>query len=300
MTLEVIIVSFNTAGLLNNCLKSLFDKLKKENLQKNTKVTVVDNASIDNSLSIVKKNFPQVNIIANKTNSGFASANNQAIRKSSAEYILLLNSDTIVLENSLSLLIKEISINKKVIAVGPRLLNKDGSIQQSFGFSPTFFRIFSWMLFIDDLPVFKNIIHPYHAQGSYWYKTKREVDWVSGAVILFKREIIKKIGLLDEKIFMYGEEVEWCYRIRKNKGLIIYFPDAQITHLGGGSQIIPGSNIIKEFESIIYFYQKHNKDFLIIVRYLLKIGALLRLILFGIIGFNPAKITLYAKAYKLA
>lgn len=300
MQLEIVIVSFNTSNLLKNCLQSLFKCLSEEKLNSSTIVTVVDNNSSDDSLSIVKKFFPQVKIIANSQNVGFAKANNQAISTSKSEYILLLNSDTIVHKNALTLLLNYLNENSKVSVVGPKLLNLDGSLQQSFGFSPTLTKVFFWMFFLDDIPLISHLIKPYHAQGKNWYQNITQVDWVSGAVLMFRTEIRKSVGFMDEKIFMYGEEVEWCYRIIKQGGKIVFIPQAQITHLGGGSQKIPGSNIIREFESIIYFYKKYFPDYLIFARILLKCGALLRLILFGIIGFDSSKIALYAKAFEMA
>lgn len=300
MKLEVVIVSYNTSSLLKDCLKSLIDCLQKENLFKNTKVSVVDNASSDNSIAMVKKYFPFVCLTENKTNVGFAAANNQAIRKSSAEYIFLLNSDTIVLPNAVSCLLDEIGKNEKIWAVGPKLLNSDRSLQQSFGYSPTFFRVFCWMLFLDDIPILSRLIRPYQASRKEWYQTYHEVDWVTGAALLFRNKITKKVGFLDEKIFMYGEEVEWCHRIRKMGGKIIFLPSSRIIHKTGGSQKAPGTGIIREFQSIVYFYQKYRSILVLPVRILLKIGALLRLILFGIIRQDSPKITLYAKAFQVA
>lgn len=300
MQLEIIIVSFNTSSLLKNCLQSLFKCLGDEKLNSSTNVTVIDNNSSDDSLTQVKKFFPQVKIIANKQNVGFAKANNQAISASKSDFILLLNSDTLVHKNAVSILLNYLKDNSKVSVVGPKLLNLDGSLQQSFGFSPTLGKVFFWLFFLDDIPLISQLIKPYHAQAKNWYQNITEVDWVSGAVLMFRTEIRKSVGLLDEKIFMYGEEVEWCYRIIKQGGKIVFTPHAQITHLGGGSQKIPGSNITREFESINYFYKKYYPQYLIFVRLLLKCGALLRLFLFGIIGNDSSKIALYAKAFKMA
>ena len=300
MTLEVVIVSFNTRQILKNCLKSLFENLSKENLTAKTRVTVVDNNSKDGTVAMLKEDFPGVKIIANKNNLGFAAANNQAITVSTAEYIFLLNSDTIVCPQSISKLLLEIGKSKTTKVVGPKLLNVNGTLQQSFGFTPTFFKVANWMLFFDDLPFLDSFIRPYHASQSRWYQARHEVDWVSGAALLFKRDIIKTAGLLDEKIFMYGEEVEWCYRVRRIGGKIVFSPSSEIIHLGGGSQKGPGTSIIREFQSINYFYRKYFPEHILSVRLLLKIGALLRLILFGIIKADPSKIDLYAKAFKVA
>lgn len=298
--LEVIIVSYNTKDLLKNCLDSLFKCLISENLVLKSMVTVVDNASTDNSVLMVRNSFPRVKIIENKINYGFAKANNLAVKISKAEFIFLLNSDTVVHKFALTNLLKVINEDKKIQAIGPKLLNFDGTLQQSMGFSPTFVNLLNWMFFIDDLPFISGFLHPYHLQGKKWYKNQSEIDWISGAALLFRRKITDKIGRLDEEIFMYGEEVEWCYRIKLSGGKIVYLPDAQITHLGGGSQKVPGNSIIREYDSINYFYRKYFRPLILPVRLILKIGALLRLILFGIIGRDSSRISLYAKAFKVA
>ena len=300
MLLEIIIVSFNTEELLKNCLKSLTNCLIKEKLEEKTQITVVDNNSQDNSIKMVRTLFPEVKIIANRNNTGFAKANNQAIRESKAEFIFLLNSDTVVHNNAVSELLKSLREGKSAMAAGPKLINPDGSLQQSFGFAPDFFKVLFWMFFLDDIPFLTKIIKPYHASRKEWYASSHKVDWVTGAALIFKKDVVTKVGLLDENIFMYGEEVEWCYRIRKTGGEIIFNPDATIMHLGGGSQKDKGNSIIREFASIVYFYEKHRKTLLFPIRLVLKIGALLRLILFGIIGGKSSKISLYAKAFKMA
>ena len=154
------------------------------------------------------------------------------------------------------------------------------------------------MFFLDDLPVISKFVRPYHASRREWYQDQHEVGWVKGAALLFRRDAVKSAGLLDEKIFMYGEEVEWCFRITERGGKIIFDPQSEITHIGGGSQKGPESAIIGEYRFIIYFFRKYHPGQFTQVRFLLKCGALLRLILFGIIGRFP-EASIYAKALKM-
>src|SRR3989338_705063 len=296
--LEVVVINYNTAFLLKNCLNSLYSAIKNEGLTYHTKVTVVDNDSKDQSVATIKKYFPQVNLFINKKNLGFAKANNLAIKKSKAEFIFLLNSDTLIGTNVLSGLINQMKSDSRIAVVGPKLLNPDQSLQQSAGFTPYLSKIFFWMFFLDDLPFLSKLIKPYHARHAFFYRQVQEVDWVSGAALLFRRKIADLSGLLDENIFMYGEEVEWCFRIRRANFLIYYYPQAEVIHFKGGSAESPGTAIVEEFKSVIYFYQKHFPRLLSPVRLLLKTGALLRLILFGIIGRFPV-LKLYAQAIKV-
>jgi len=164
-------------------------------------------------------------------------------------------------------------------------LNKDRSIQQSAGFSPHLLQVFWWMTFIDDLPG-GTVLEPYHVDHESFYKKDQEVGWVTAAAILVPKAVIAKVGAFDEKIFMYGEEVEWCYRIKKAGYKVYFSPSTQIVHIGRGSSgKISQNAIIGEYRGIIYFYQKHkDKVSLQITRVLLKIGALARILIFGATG----------------
>src|SRR3989344_7200678 len=319
MELSVIIVNWNTKKLLEACLESIYKYTKNSrslagarddekggsersfaNAQDdgeweqddegvkgiNFEVIVVDNGSTDSSQEMMKKKFPQVKLVSNKQNLGFTKANNQGIKIAKGKYILLLNSDTYLIENSFKqLLDKARSMGENLGALGPLLLNEDRSIQQSVGFFPHLPQVFWWMTFIDDLPG-GQLLKPYHVDHDSFYQKEREVDWVTAAAILVPQKVVKEVGLLDEKIFMYGEEVEWCHRIKK-AGFKAYFsPITKIVHIGrGSSQKIPTSAFIGEYKAILYFYQKYKGKFsLQIARSLLKIGALIRIVVFSLLG----------------
>ncbi len=300
MTVSVIIVSYNTKTLLINCLKSLFISLRKFTGEGGCEVIVVDNGSSDNSLDEVKKYYPEVRLIINSDNLGFARANNQGIKIARGEYILLLNSDTEVDYNTLYNLYKYIDENDQVGVIGNKLVGRDGQIQPSAGFFPSLGKVFFWMTFIDDLPYLNKLIKPYHVETKSFYKSSKFVDWVTAACMMVRKEAINKAGLLDEKIFMYGEEMEWCYRIKKAGYIVVYNSESETLHLKGASGSGEDAGIIEEFKALNYFYNKHKPFWQeLILRGLLKFGALLRLVLFGIIGKYPKRIILYAKAYHL-
>src|SRR3989344_8797060 len=203
MDLSVIIVNWNTKKLLEDCLKSIYKFTKEISFE----VIVVDNGSKDGSQALVKEKFPQVKLILNKSNLGFTKANNQGIEVAKGKYILLLNSDTYLIENSLKKIITRAQKFKNLGALGSQLLNEDKSIQQSVGFFPNLPQVFLWMTFIDDL-VGGQYLKPYHVDHDAFYKKDREVDWGTAAAVLVPRTVIKKVGKLDENIFMYGEETE--------------------------------------------------------------------------------------------
>ncbi|OGD84767.1 hypothetical protein A2696_00365, partial [Candidatus Curtissbacteria bacterium RIFCSPHIGHO2_01_FULL_41_13] len=279
--LSVIIVSWNTNKLLEDCLSSVYRFTKDVSFE----VIVVDNGSQDKSADMVRQKFPQVKLIPNRDNLGFTKANNQGIKIAKGKYILLLNSDTYLIENSFSKLIKKAKTLQSLGVLAPQLLSQDRTIQQSAGFFPHLPQVFWWMTFIDDLPG-GQFLRPYHVDHDSFYNKDQNVDWVTAAAILVPTVVINKVGGLDEKIFMYGEEVEWCYRIKK-AGFEIYFtPATKIIHIGrGSSNQIPTSAFIGEYKAVIYFYQKHKGRFsLQMARFFLKIGALLRIAVFSILG----------------
>ncbi|MEK7581074.1 MAG: glycosyltransferase family 2 protein [Patescibacteria group bacterium] len=296
MDVTVIIVNWNTKKLLQDCLESIYKFTKGISFE----VIVVDNASEDGSQTMVRQKFPQVKLIQNKNNAGFATANNQGIREAKGKYIFLLNSDAYLIENSLKKLLEIGDSNKNLGVLCPLLLNEDKSIQQSVGFSPNLWRVFLWMTFIDDLP-FGYLLKPFHVDHDAFYKNSQEIDWASGAAILIPKTVIKKAGLLDEKIFMYGEDVEWCYRI-KVSGFSNYFsPKTKIIHIGRGSSgKIAKNAFLGEYIGLIYFYKKHRGVIsLQLLLVFLKIGALARIFIFSILGRKElAKV--YEEAFKVA
>lgn len=300
MTVTVIIVNFNTKSLLINCLNSLFISLKKFIDKNEYEVIVVDNGSSDNSIEAVGKYYPAVRLIRNSDNLGFAKANNQGIRIARGKYILLLNSDTEVDYDTLYNLYKYIEENKQVGVVGCKLVGRDGQIQPSAGFFPSLGKVFFWMTFIDDLPYLNHLIKPYHVETKSFYESSKDVDWVTAACIMVRKEAIDNAGILDEKIFMYGEEMEWCYRIKKAGYAVAYTSEAETLHLKGASGSGENAGIIEEFKALSYFYNKHKPFWQhLVLSSILRFGALLRLVLFGIIGKYPKRIMLYAKAFQV-
>lgn len=298
MKLSIVIISYNTRRLLEKCLVSIYNFLSQSKFK--YEVIVVDNASSDSSQVMVKSKFPQVTLIENKKNLGFAIANNQGIKMAKGEYILLLNSDTEVKENAIEVLVKEAGKDKNIGVVGPKLVNPDGSYQPSVGYFPTIFKIALWMMFIDDIPIISKIIKPYHAERSSFYKKRQDVDWVSGACMLVKARALKKSGLFDEKIFMYGDEVELCFRIKESGYLILYTPEGAILHHKGASGEGKHAGVLEEFKFLYFFYKKYYPIWqFYLLRFLLYFGALLRWLLFGIILRQKRRAYLYAKFLKM-
>lgn len=293
--LSVIIVNWNTKKLLEDCLRSVYRFTKGISFE----VIVVDNGSEDGSPEIVSKKFPKTKLIENSDNLGFTKANNQGIKAAIGEYVLLLNSDTYLIENSFKKLVVKARSLKNLGALAPLLLNVDKSTQQSVGFFPSLPQVFWWMSLIDDLPG-GTFLNPYHVDHDSFYKHEGEVDWITGAAFMLPKKVVDQVGGLDEKIFMYGEDVEWSYRIKK-AGFKIYFsPTTKIVHIARGSSgKISKNAILGEYSGVVYFYQKHKRVLsLQIVRFLLKMGALARFIIFSLLGRRETA-KYYAEALKV-
>jgi len=220
--LSIIIVSYNTTQELEACLRSVFESVGKFNFE----VIVVDNKSLDNSVSMTIKNFPEVILIENKENYGFAKAVNQGLKIAKGNYFLLLNPDTKVVNNAIEKLVDFAKKQQNLGAVGSKLLNPDGSPQAS----------------CYNLPSVKNAVLEYWfgKKGSYekYLPNLQEpvkVEAVVGAVMLIPRSSIEKIGFFDEKYFMYFEDLDWCRRA-KSKGLkIFWYPHVNFIHEHGSS-----------------------------------------------------------------
>ena len=301
MDLSIIIVSFNTKNLLVSCVKSILKYTKEINFE----IIVVDNGSKDGSAEATKE--LGATVIKNNTNLGFATANNQGFKISNGRYVLFLNSDTEIHDNVLGEIVHWMDITPKVGIATCGLKNKDGSLQATGGYFPTLPRVFSWMT-IQDLPFVDSLIkpfHPYHSKslffkGDNFYKTKKELDWVTGAFLLTRHETLEKAGGWDESFFMYVEEVDLCFRVKKLGYKVWFMPEWSITHLGGASSKNREFSLVSEYQGLKKFYKKHFPAWQHpILRIMLKIGALGRMILFGILeGSKSVKI--YAKVFRSA
>ena len=296
MFLSIIIVSYNTKDLVKNCLQTVFGS----NINFPFEVIVVDNNSGDGTVEMINEEFKEVKLIVNSKNLGYGRANNQGMKLAKGKYILLLNSDTEIINDVITKMVEWLEKRSEVGAVGCQLLYKNGKVQQSAGFIPKLSKIFYWATFLDDLPILRDIIKPYHVSDINFYKKEHEVGWVTGAFFLLRKEIFEKLGGFDEKIFMYTEEIEWCMKIKKAGWKIFYTPKTSVYHLKSASPRNLNENaIIFEYKGLIYLFSKYKPKWeMIFLPSILRLGAFLRRLRFSIIG-DKQKAELYAKAFKL-
>jgi len=230
MDLSIIIVTWNSEKYIRNCLDSIL--LSTGDLQ--YEIILVDNGSADQTVRSVEELYPQVNLIPNRKNAGYARANNQGIEESAGEYILLLNPDTEVLENALISMLQFSEENTRVGALGPRLLNPDKTIQPSCREFPTYAALiweFSGLSRI--FP--KSKIFSRWRMGYFKFNQKREVDQPMGSCLLLRRATLQDMGIFDENFPMFFNDVDLCYRIKQAGWKIYYYPDAQVLHHKGAS-----------------------------------------------------------------
>ena len=281
MKLSIIIVSWNVKKVLIDCLGSIEENPASEPFE----VIVVDNASSDGTVESLRNKFPEVVVIANSQNLGFAAANNQGIEKSQGEYILLLNPDTIVHSGSLDVLIEFMDENKDVGICGPQLLNQDGTIQSSVRCFPTFRGALYRHTVIRYLGLFKNEYKKW-LMKNFDHKTKMDVDQVMGAALMIRQSIIEDIGVMDEQFFMYYEEVDLCFRIKQAGWRVVFMPEVVITHLGSQSSgQIPVKKQMMAITSLLKFFRKHRgKSITIVFNCIFKPAIILRVICDLIVG----------------
>ena len=229
MDLSIIIINWNTRVMLGECLRSVL----KHSPNCTHEIIVVDNASTDGSQDLVRQEYPTVILIENAKNLGFAAANNKAILQSNGEHFLLLNSDTIVHTDVLQKSLDYLTANSTVGAMGCRVLNQDGSLQHSTSQFPTFLNLFIQTLALDrvpHIPFFRR-----YRMLDWQRKEAGTVETISGCFMMVRRICVNTTGLLDEHFFFFGEETDWCKRMRENGWEVHFAPVGEITHFGGGS-----------------------------------------------------------------
>lgn len=230
--ISIIIVNFNSFSYLSESLRSLFES---DFPQTNIEIIVIDNASTDNSVINFKRNFPKIRLIENKINIGFAKANNQGIHKSQGKYILLLNPDTLIPKETIRTLYNFMRENIKVGIVTCKVEMPDGKLDDAChrGF-PTPWNAFCQFSGISN--IFKNslFLNGYHL-GYINMEKVHEIDSCTGAFMFVRKRAGEDVNWFDEEYFWYGEDLDFCYRIKKNKWKIVYFPNVKIVHYKGVS-----------------------------------------------------------------
>ena len=278
LDLSVIIVSWNTQDLLRQCLESIFN----QKVLCRYEVWVVDNNSADDTVWMVQHRFPQAHLIVNEDNLGFGKAANMALEQAKGRYQLLLNPDTLTSSGVLDKLVNFMDARSAVGIAGAQLLDENHKVQSSCYAFPTLF-----LTLVEALLLFRlfpsNPLFGRYRMTHWSYDQEREVDWLAGACLILRRELIDQIGLLDERFFMYSEDTDLCYRAHQAGWGVRYYPSAQMIHMenrSAGQQ--PDQMKITWTESYVKFFAKHyGKRHAWVARALLGSGYALRLFLWS-------------------
>jgi GT2 family glycosyltransferase len=232
MDVSIIIVSWNGKELLRRCLRTLAERTKGVSYE----AFVVDNASSDGSAAMVAQEFPGVTLVANSRNTGFAAACNEGIRRASGEFILLLNPDTELRKDAITTLVAAMRARQEVGIAGPKMLNPDGTLQPSVRRFPTLASQIPILLKAHNVPRLR--VAPSLAKyfsDDMDYGTAQRVDQVMGAAFLIRGSVIRDLGMLDERYFIWFEEVDYCKRAAEKGIQTWYLPEASVVHHGGAS-----------------------------------------------------------------
>ncbi len=264
--LSIVIVSWNVRALLRRCLQSVLAEAKPgpgdgvfQLGDWKVEILVVDNASADGSIEMVRSQFPHVHLIANGENRGFTAANNQGLSRARGRYLLLLNPDTEVVGDALATMIRYVEANAEIGALGAKLLYPDGSIQSSRRRFPTLSTALVESTVVQEWWKDNRILHRYYMTDTGDDEIQR-VDWVVGACLLVRRQAYEQVGGLDEGFFMYSEELDWCRRIKAAGWEVVYLPTATVMHHEGKSseQVVPARHIYFQSSKVRYFRKHHG------------------------------------------
>jgi GT2 family glycosyltransferase len=250
---SIIIVNYNQFEILDNCLKSIYKYTKSVNFE----IIVVDNNSSEGDVEVVTKNYNSVIVIKNKTNNRYSLANNQGIEVAKGEFILLLNNDTLFIEDTLSELVKTIKLYNEPVLLGCKLLNSDLTHQQSVVDFDTISNLIGEYFFIYKLFPKSRLFNKFHLSITA-ENTFKEVDVIKGALIFGRTIDFRKLNGFDTRFFFFNEENEFCYRFKQLGGKIYYNPDTSIIHLGGSTtEKMVWFKIRNHSVSKIQYFQKY-------------------------------------------
>jgi len=275
---SIIIVNWNVTNIIKACLNSIFNSIHNS-FYKNSisiEVIVIDNNSSDENVKILKEIFPNIKLVINKTNKGFAKACNQGIKISRGRYLFLLNPDTLLYAGCLEAMVTFLNLKKDAGGITPHILNPDGSTQWLGRNLPTLGNTF--MVYFFSYKFYKTIM----GFLKRWKKLKVpfEVEGVSGAAMMIRRKVLDSIGLLDEELPMYAEDIDICYRIIKAGWRLYCLPNVSIIHIrGASSKIVPIKAKFNSYKAThAYFSKNHGELSALLIRLMISTSIVIRII----------------------
>ena len=241
---SVVVVTWNALPWIEHCLDSV----------RGQEVVVVDNGSTDGTVDFVREQFPDVRVVE-QDNRGMGGGNNTGMRAAGGRYFFLLNSDAWVVGDGLAKLVEFADNHPEAAVAGPRLVNTDGTLQRSVRGEPTVWRLATEYLFIRKLAPRSRLLNPLYV-GGFAHDEVFEADWLFGPALLVRREAADAVGLFDESFFMFSEEVDWMTRFRRAGWKVLFFPGAEVVHVGGASH--GGRMYVENLRGHLRWFDKHR------------------------------------------
>lgn len=306
MLISVILVSYNTAEMTIDALDTVY----ASKVDCDIEVVIIDNASVDHSVELIKQHYPNITLIENQDNVGFGRANNQALEVIQGDYVLLLNTDAFVAPDTIQKTVDYMENNPKCGLLGVRLIGSEGDLQPSCRFFPTPFNIFAQRLGLNRLLPSIRVVDNVDTD----HNQTQACDWVPGCYYLLRKAVVDTVGLFDPLYFLYSEEVDHCFAIKRAGWEVIYFADTNVVHIGGESAKSVGkiSSVSRQvphlqIESELLYFRKNHGLFgvwshiiLSNLADLIQFGKdLLRLKSFDVLGFSIKRIVSYWRVYFL-
>ena len=275
LLLSVIIVSYNTRGMTLECLETLEPALGGLAAE----IIVVDNGSSDGSVAAIRQANPGVRLLGNSVNAGFGAANNQGMQIAKGRFFLLLNSDAFPQPDAVNQLVNYLQAHPKAGVAGPRILNKDGSLQVSCYRFPSPLHAWQENLWLS------------RGYSDWAHDCVRDVEFVIGACLLVRREVFEQVGGFDETFFMYSEEADWQRRMADRGWTIAFVPDARVAHLGGASGASEKAAVTGHFFTSLDYYSRkhHGLAGLVSIRCAMIVGCLMRAVLWSVASLLPSR-----------
>ncbi len=289
MRVSVIIVTYNSANVIRACLASLAPDVQSGLLE----VVVVDNASADGTPDLVRREFPWARVVAGRDNVGYSKGVNVGIREARARYLFILNPDTVVKRGAVAKLLEYMDANPGVGIAGPKLVFEDGTVQLSCRRFYTFA-----VLVLRRTPLGKLFKNPKpvrdHLMLDFDHASTREVDWLLGAAMFVRREAVDSVGMMDERFFLYFEDVDWCYRMKQRGLSVVYVADAVVEHgyKRESAQTVLNRSFVAHLASLVRYYEKWGGVAYLFKRYR-EVAKVLLFLVLDVIAFNAAFFSAY-------
>ncbi len=254
--LSLLILNWNTRSLLLDCIESVIDRTAGIDYE----IVVVDNASTDGSVAAVRERYPDIKVVVNEKNEGFARGNNIGMDYCSGKYICLSNTDILVLDNVLSRMFSYLEEHPAVAVLLPRCLDGESKLRRCCREFPSLRNQLCEALFLDKVPPQTGWLRG-RALPDYYYERTRPVDTVPCCFTMVRREAMDQVGKLDEDFFFYGEDIDWCRRFKQAGWDVVYFADSSVIHFGGSSTAdAPARYLIEKIKSTLIYWRKHHSE----------------------------------------